>query len=109
MDPYLASLKAQDPELFRILEENDQYDRVPYDQESSSDNDGAENDDFDPVHKLPYNLEVASDDTGDYDDDDDDQKWKEGMFKKISINVIYIENSKQRTILWPIIYYVLYL
>ena len=69
--PYLASLKAQDPEFHKFLEENDQ-ELLNFD-ESSSDEEGAENDGLDPVHKLPDNLEVASDDS-DYDDDDTDQK-----------------------------------
>ena len=68
---YLASLKAKDPEFHKFLEENDQ-ELLNFD-ESSSDEDGAENDGLDPVHKLPDNLEVASDDS-DYDDDDTDQK-----------------------------------
>ena len=71
--PYLASLKAQDPELFKFLEENDQYDQELL---KDSDEDVAENDGLDPVHKLPDNLEVVSDDS-DYDEDDDDQKKKE--------------------------------
>merc|ERR1711935_387614 len=68
---YLASLKAKDPEFHKFLEENDQ-ELLNFD-ESSDDEDGAENDGLDPVHKLPDNLEVASDDS-DYDDDDTDQK-----------------------------------
>jgi len=68
---YLASLKAKDPEFHKFLEENDQ-ELLNFD-ESSSDEDGDENDGLDPVHKLPDNLEVASDDS-DFDDDDTDQK-----------------------------------
>jgi nucleolar complex protein 2 len=68
---YLASLKAKDPEFHKFLEENDE-ELLNFD-ESSSDEDGTENDGLDPVHKLPDNLEVASDDS-DYDDDDNDQK-----------------------------------
>ena len=71
--PYLASLKAQDPELFKFLEENGQYDQELLE---DSDEDVAENDGLDLVHKLPDNLEVALDDS-DYDEDDDDQKEKE--------------------------------
>ena len=68
---YLASLKAKDPEFHKFLQENDQ-ELLNFD-ESSSDEDGDENDGLDPVHKLPDNLEVASDDS-DYDDEDTDQK-----------------------------------
>ena len=71
--PYLSSLKAQDPELFKVLEENDQYDQELL---KDSDEDVAENDGLDPVQKLPDNLEVVLDDS-DYDEDDNDQKKKE--------------------------------
>ena len=63
---YPASLKAKYSELEAKYSEF--HELLNFD-ESSSDEDSAEDDGLDPVHKLPNNLEIASDDS-DYDDDD---------------------------------------
>ena len=89
---YLANLKAKDPEFHKFLEENDQ-ELLNFDE--SSDEDGAENDDLDPVHKLPDNLEVASDDS-DYDDDDQKEEEESKAAARPKVTNKMIENWSEK-------------